>query len=89
MNFELDKFLATLKGLNREQTCTSILSKQDELMFEVSQPKGMNGRTTVFRSYRHEITFLHNLQNEINFGLVIESTHIDRLRMDNILNNIN
>jgi hypothetical protein len=89
MYFEIDEFLKTLSGFTRVQTSKMITLQQDELMYEGSKPKLRTGQTVVFRSFRSEIDFLNKLGNEVAYGLVVQSTVIDRNRIDTVLKNLN
>lgn len=88
MYFEIDEFLATLIGLTREQTTKMITIQQDKLMGGVSQPNRFREGTVVFRSFKYEISFLNNLGSEIGSGLISPSTSLERLRIDNVINNL-
>jgi hypothetical protein len=88
MYFEIDEFLETLVGLTHSQTYKMIASQQDELLHEVSLLKMNNTQTVMFRSFEDEIEFLNKLGNEVEKGLIVRSTIIDRKRIDKVLKNL-
>ena len=89
MQFEIDRFLATLYGLTREESFEIISLKKDELMFEISQPSINKSKELMFRALKVNISFLHKLGSEVHDGAGIQAaTSIERLRINNVLKNL-
>lgn len=81
MHFELVNFLNTLGGLTRKQVCESIAHKQEKLMFEISQPKVNGVKNSSSPVLKFQISFLHQLKNEIINGMDIPISVFDQFRI--------